>query len=434
MLPEDLQECFRRLGAFGGSFDLDAAAAVVGDDVDPLDALDELVDVSLVTVDQRPAGEPRFRLLRTMWVFARRRLEESGELDPACRRHGEHYVALAERLAPQLSTGQQFEAKDRIREELDNLRAVLDWTLPVTGSAAGDRVLGLRLCQSLYRFWYTCGYQAEGRHWLGLAVASSDAEESPELATALQQLGVLLLQHGETLSGRDALQRALNFWRRHDEPGKTVGTLSSLAIAHRALEEPELARQLLVEAVELARAHGEKHRLAAALSNLAIMDVDEQQPAAALERLTEALELDRERDDEWAVVADQLNMTAALLELGRVAEAHDRAQAIAEETLSLEDPDMTAALFELLAWIFAELDDPHRAARMAGAATAVREKADLPMDAADAALLDRSLRRVRRPGDDAAWAADMGAGAGMAVPDVLEEAFATAGGTLGSQA
>ncbi|UOY02377.1 ATP-binding protein [Blastococcus sp. PRF04-17] len=427
MLDGDLQHFFRQLGAFGGDFDLDAAAAVVPDHPDPLVALEDLLDASLVTVIEGVDGEPRFRLLVTIAGFARRQLAESGEREAACRRHGEHYVALAEAVAPQLQTSLHSSAKDRIGGELDNLRAVLDWALPASGTPGPGLVLGLRLCRALYRYWYTCGHQAEGRRWLAQAVASSAGQESPESTNALRGLGVLLVQHGEFAAGRDALQRALVYWRREGQAGETVRTLSSLAIAHRALEEPGTARRLLDEAVGLARGHGEDQLLAAALSNLAIMDVDENRPAAALERLTQALTLDRKLGDDWAVVADQLNIAAALLQLGRTTEAYETARAVADEAVALEDPDMTIALLELLAWAFAGLGDPRRAALMLGAATALRESADLPIDPPDAALLERSLQPVRRPGDEEAWAADLVAGAQAPMDELLAEAFPPAG-------
>ena len=138
MLDPELQHVFRQLGAFGGDFDVEAVSAVVPDCADPLDALEELLDVSLLTVEERPDGEPRFRLLRTISGFARRMLTDAGEHEPAFRRHGEHYLALVEALAPQLQTHAHLAAKDRVGSELDNLRAVLEWALPEEGSPGGD--------------------------------------------------------------------------------------------------------------------------------------------------------------------------------------------------------------------------------------------------------------------------------------------------------
>ena len=428
LLSPEQQRTFRALGVFAADFGLDAVAAVAESGPDPFLAVEDLVDVSLVTVGEGWGGEPRVRLLRTISVYARELLTAAQALEPARRRHAEHYLAFVEEVAPQLRTGMFLSAKDRIEQELDNIRAVLEWTVPETGAAAaesGDELaIGLRMCQALHWYWYACGYQAEGRRWLSRVVEAAGDMDSPELMASLHGLGVLLSQHGEAAQGRDALRRSLAYWRRQGDEARIARELSSLAIAHRALEEPDLAREMLVEAVELARRSGDPERLAAALSNLAIMDVDEGRPADALERLHEALVLDRGRGDTWAVVADQVNISGALLEAGRPADALRTLRDIAATAVGLGDPDMSVALVELFAVAFAGLEDPRRAARMLGSAAAMRDTLELPIDPPDAAMLERGAGPLRDRSDPERWRADVDAGRGLGVEEALAEALA----------
>jgi predicted ATPase len=72
-------------------------------------------------------------MLQTVREFARERLESAGALESTARRHAQHYLALAEGLAPRLRTADYLIARDRIETELDNFRAAMEWSLPVQG-------------------------------------------------------------------------------------------------------------------------------------------------------------------------------------------------------------------------------------------------------------------------------------------------------------
>jgi len=396
---------------------------------DPLDGIDDLVDVSLVAVRDGMDGEPRFHLLRTVSSFVGRWLEEAGEAEAARLRHAEHYAGLVETVAPQLRN-RYLIARDRIEAELDNLRGALAWALPDSpGQAAGPTertAVGLRLCEELSWFWYASGYryQAEGRRWLSRAVDAAAGHEGPEMMTTLHGLAVLLLQHGENEQARDALQRCLDYWRREGDPARVATELNSLGVAHRTLGELDTARGLLEESVDVARGLDAKGRLATSLCNLALVDLDQDRAAQATARLQEALALDEELGDTWGVAADRINLVGVLVHEDRMEEAYRELQAIARETVDLGDVELTIDVIELFAAIFAGLDDAPRAARMLGASQAMRGSAELPIAAVDAAMLERHLRRVRRE-DDEQWDRDLRTGASWTVDEALDEAHRT---------
>ena len=404
-------------------------AAVADDRIDPLDGIDELVDVSLVSVRDGPDGEPRFHLLRTVASFVLGWLEKAGELESARRRHAEHYAALAETLAPQLRD-RYLTARDRIDAELDNIRGALEWALPASpGVAAGSTertAVGLRLCQALSWFWYSSGYryQAEARRWMSRAVDAAAGHEGPDLMTTLHGLAVLLLQHGENEQARDALRRCLTFWRREGDRSRIAMELNSLGVAHRALGEPDVARALLEESVALARGLDEKGRLASALCNLGTVDLDQHRAGPATARLQEALALDEELGDVWGAAADRINLVGVLVHEGRTEEAYRDLRDIARSTVDLGDVELTVNVLELFAAIFACEGDARTAARMLGASQALREQAELPIAAIDAAMLERSIGRVR-PADGTEWERDLRTGAGWTVDEALQEAQRT---------
>ena len=98
LLSESEQVLFRRLAAFHGGFDVDAAQAVAaGADAERYQVLDQLtllVDKSLVVAEDTRHGT-RYRLLETVRQYAQEKLRESREGDDVRGRHRDHYTAMA---------------------------------------------------------------------------------------------------------------------------------------------------------------------------------------------------------------------------------------------------------------------------------------------------------------------------------------------------
>lgn len=98
LLSPDAQVLFRRLAAFAGSFRFDVAQWLAqGPDLDEwavMDALGELVDKSLLQLDQN--DPPRFRLLESARHYAGKNLARMGEDSESGLRHGRAMQRLAE--------------------------------------------------------------------------------------------------------------------------------------------------------------------------------------------------------------------------------------------------------------------------------------------------------------------------------------------------
>jgi predicted ATPase len=124
---------FDRLGVFAGSFDAQAAQAVVVSDGidawDVLDALTELVAKSMVVAEDTAEGTTRYRMLETLGQYARERLDEHGDTDRWRGRHAEHFADWAERAGPGLLGRDELTWRTRESAELDNLRAAVTWAL-----------------------------------------------------------------------------------------------------------------------------------------------------------------------------------------------------------------------------------------------------------------------------------------------------------------
>ena len=125
LLDPEEQRVFRALAVFVGGAELDAAVAVTTGDVGVLDAL---VAKSLVQVRQE-----RVTQLEVVRQFAAAVLARAPDADELHRRHAEYYLALAERLGPQVRVRGRCPAFELLERELGNLRAALD-----TWIARGD--------------------------------------------------------------------------------------------------------------------------------------------------------------------------------------------------------------------------------------------------------------------------------------------------------
>ena len=140
LLTESDQQLFRLLGVFRGGFNLDAVEAMCeGPDREAADAVERLVDASLVTVDTT-GPTTRYRLLETVREYAIERLDENGETSEARNRHLDHYASLGEAAhrgmrhrfneAPVTSEEDRFWIA-AMGLDLANLRHALDWALEV---------------------------------------------------------------------------------------------------------------------------------------------------------------------------------------------------------------------------------------------------------------------------------------------------------------
>ncbi|EYR64959.1 hypothetical protein N866_00655 [Actinotalea ferrariae CF5-4] len=429
LLDEDLALAFRRLGVCEGAVDLAAVAAVVGDEADVVDVVGRLVDVSLLTVRDGRDGEPRVRMLQTIRRYARERLRDAGELDEARRRHAGHYTGIAERAAAELRGEQHLAARDRIEADLDDLRAVLAWAFAPSAEEPDDDAearlaLGLRLGQHLAWFWYGCGYPAEGRRWLQAAVDAAGTRRSPQVMTALHGLGVFVLQQGQAERAREMLTVCLEHARTTGDPAVLSRELNSLAMVHRALDDPDTATALAEEAVAAARASGDRRSEVNAVSNLALLAADAGRHDESITLLRRCLELDTELQDAWGQGADHINLVGSLLRARRTSEAHAHLREHAASAVALNDLEITIDVLDLFAVVHALRGDAHRAARLIGASAELREQADLSMAPVDAAWVEEAIGPVREATGTEAWRQAMEAGRGRGVAAALDEALA----------
>jgi predicted ATPase/DNA-binding CsgD family transcriptional regulator len=185
------QRLWARLSVFPGDFDLEAAEAICGADVD---VLGRLVDKSVVLCEQ---DGHRYRLLDTIREYGAEQLGETEELG---RRHAAYYRQLAEQ-ARGFGPDQALWLT-RLQQETHNLRVAMDYCF----SAQGEENYGLRLTVLLRHYWLVRGLFTEGRRWHDLALALD--RRTRDGGWARYGAAVLAIQQGDFAAAGPLLDQA----------------------------------------------------------------------------------------------------------------------------------------------------------------------------------------------------------------------------------
>jgi non-specific serine/threonine protein kinase len=443
LLDEDERRLFERLSVFAGSFSLDAAEAICGDQAYTLDVLARLVDQSLVTVEER-GSESRYRLLETIRTYARERLSARGDAESLRQRQRDYYLTLAEVAESRLYGHGQVAWFHRLADEQDNLRAALDWC---RADPSGTEP-GLRLAGSLWQFWLVRGLLSEGREWLEEALHRPEVVSPEVAAKAHYAAGILARGQQDHAAARRHQEQSLELARAVDNRTVVAAALHSLGGMEADTGNDAGAQTLLDECLAIRTALGDQWGIGNSLFSLGYLAHRRGDDVRAEKFYEQSLRVQR-------AVEDKLGLAMTLNNLGHIAEdrrEYARARAFFEECLSirrefgdergiafalhglgetacrqgddtaafpmyveslltaikLELPKLIAQCFEGLAAVAAAEKRPRHAACLLAAADSLRLTASVPHTPAEREAYDLTLASVRadlgRAGFEESWA------------------------------
>ena len=209
LLGEPERVLLRRLSVFAGGFDLEGAEAICSDDTGlsamaVLDALEHLIDQSLVRVDEQGATA-RYHLLETVRQYADARLTDtSTERDDVRARHTDWYARMALIIGPLAEGPDEEMCMARLTPERDNLAAALRRL-----QAAGDEAALAEMTLSLGTFWNACQLAAEGRDWCTVALQLLETRRPNLRARLLAARAMHLVFAGNVLAAPGDAQQAI---------------------------------------------------------------------------------------------------------------------------------------------------------------------------------------------------------------------------------
>jgi diguanylate cyclase (GGDEF)-like protein len=461
LLAPTERELFTQLGAFAGGFRLDAVTALDGsvDASDVAKRLGVLVEKSLVYAEPDGEGDTRYATLETIRAYALQRLAAEGASTAVFARHAGHFAAFAERAGSELVGPGQARWAGRVEREYQNLRVAFR-----RARDDGRDETAARITLGLWRFWRAGNHIGEGREWLVelldgaeptppdatrarllhaaavLAGAQDDhqtafpqAYESMVLAkrvgdahttaAAYNALGISALAAGHVADARRHFEASLSIWSDHDA---TLG----MAIAHGNLTKVALrlgdldaASDHASQCLALDRRQGNTRGIMLGLICLGEIHLGRDDAAGARGHLDEALALGRE-------LGDVFGEAWALHLLGEAARHdgdHAEARRLVGSALALRhdvgDRENLAISLESLAGLLVP-DAPDLAARLFGAAEAVRNRYQLPVPGGAQDARWATIDRLHAVSGVDAVAAAWNYGATTPLDSVIDEALA----------
>jgi predicted ATPase len=345
------QRTFRRLGVLRGPFRIEAAAAVLADpqaspmaSTDTLGGVAELIDKSLLQrVESSSGTRPRYRMLETVRAYAALELASAGERDDARASLAAYCAREAAGAGTGLVGPSQIEWLDRVRDDLENYRATLEWLIErehaeeaadiawhllffwlirargtealqwyqrvlhlphVPPAAAGKALVGGAV------MWYTQGQVAYAREWLTRAL-----DLGPDVAADAIAMAELLFGHVEQAGGNQdaARERFTHSIERFQTIAKAWGMGNSLmGLASVALASRDIvtAERQLDDATSVLRQAGPWF-LNLPLFIRANLAVQRGDADAAVEYVRESLACSRALHDKFAFVYALTPLAAA---------------------------------------------------------------------------------------------------------------------------
>jgi predicted ATPase/DNA-binding winged helix-turn-helix (wHTH) protein len=167
LLGEAEKRVLGRLSVFAGGFTFEAAVAVVADEmIDEANVSDCVWELRSKSMIAARGQEGRLRFLDTTLAFASRRLAGSDEENRCRRRHALYFCDLVKQGA----ATDMPERLGALGDEVDNLRAALNWAF----SADGDAKIAVELAVASASTWMAMALLTECREWMTKGISRLD--------------------------------------------------------------------------------------------------------------------------------------------------------------------------------------------------------------------------------------------------------------------
>jgi predicted ATPase/DNA-binding CsgD family transcriptional regulator len=293
------QDAFMRLTVFPGSFTRKAAQHVT--DASPR-VLSALVNKAMIEWDP---SHRRYRTHRLLRQYIIQYLEQSGEADTTRDAHMDYYADAMQAREIDLKGRDQLGALNDIESDFDNVRAAWYWALEQRRYDAINRMV-----ETLFWFCLWRCHLIEGRELFRQArekLPPQDDQAPHPVWGRILVRGARLAKEWFHPSLQPDFELALEIARQYDDQAEIAFCLSFLGAMAEAIEDFEVALDLLEKSLEHYRALDDRfgmarvlHRMGAAMGRRA--------GDAAYNLTRQALELRREIGDVFGTMRSLINL------------------------------------------------------------------------------------------------------------------------------
>jgi predicted ATPase/DNA-binding SARP family transcriptional activator len=335
LLPANEKLLLQGLSVFAGGWTLEGAIAIcevsassskpVAQQPDPLDVLDaltSLADKSFITVDMDETTERRYRMLETIREYAFEHLQATGNEDETRQRHFDYIASIANSRAQSSTDSTPPEWLEKMKAEHENLRTALDHA-PRNGRRT-------QLAIAAYWYWNVRGFWHEARNQYENCSTNDETNNSLKAET-LNCVGTIAWRQSDYVTAAKNLEACIALRRLEGNEAGIASALGNLGLVLVDQGLYERGRHCHEEALELDRKLGNLSKLAGRLSNLGLVLMYECRYIEAAAHFQEAAALYRQQGLLRGLSIVLINRALMELKLGNL----DNAQLFNREAATL---------------------------------------------------------------------------------------------------
>lgn len=391
LLSDAEREFFCCLGVFVNGFTLDAAQFVADPQINSLDLLSSLVDMSLLKRDPEKSGNLRFVTLVTIREFALAELNKTTQFDAVFQRHANYYLQFALKTEPRIHSGKPAEMLAELSVEHDNFLAALDYFID-----KGAWKHALQLAGALGEYWVYHNHSVLALRYTSELIAATDGLPfAAERAKVLSRASMAAeFAENNALASQYALQ-AKKLAVASQSQEEIAFACIAVVMCHHEVEEDEKLLGWLKQGFAAASESQQLWLTASLLNAYGCVERAKQHYDSALNYYKKSLELSTEIGYEWLMSINSHNIGTVT----RLQEQHKLALTNFQQSLELSfdlgDDRSVARTLQTIAGVYIGEGKLEVAAQLLSFVQSLNNRRNADVEGSDFIHFERLLNTVR---------------------------------------